>query len=698
MADNKVSVELTIEEQQALKSLSNLTRGLDEFAKKSQASTAKAESSFSSFGKTVAAVFTGNVIANFATDAIRSLGQIPGVLTDFVRAGIEADAVSQRLSFALALSGDASDKASKQLNGVIDSVSKLTGADDEAIASSAAFALSLGATEKQAEQILKTAADLSVALGVDFNTAVQQLSGTLEGSTGKLGKISSEIKKLDEDALRSGAAIDILAKRFSGLAEVNSGNAEVQIKNIGVAIGNLQEDFGKAVKDSPAFNAVLKTINQTLTVFSQELERNGPAIQEFTTSLVTGFVNSATATAALTDAIARIGIGLKNVVEVSIAAFITGITAIPAAIEKAANAVAGFLGVTSKFTFFEDVFASSVDGIKSDFDELTNTFSREAPVPGTQAIFDFADTYKRNLDGIDKATANSEAKRNELSARGREERRARQAQDLAEAQAFEDQLLLIKQQAIVQEQIGQAQLREQQLIFGAEEAELIRQLELTKLNIQFDAQRKKIEAQAAGTKRDQEIELNNANRKKAIQEFTTKSELDQQKIRNENLKSSLGSIATLTQSSNKELFAIGKAASIANATIDGIAAVQKALASAPPPFNFAIAALVGAAQAVNLQKIASAQPPSFAQGGIVPGSSFVGDQVSAQVNSGEMVLTRQQQANLFEQANNGGGGGGVVAAINALGDRIAAIQTQIIINGREIARVVRDEREAGFAV
>lgn len=43
--------------------------------------------------------------------------------------------------------------------------------------------------------------------------------------------------------------------------------------------------------------------------------------------------------------------------------------------------------------------------------------------------------------------------------------------------------------------------------------------------------------------------------------------------------------------------------------------------------------------------------PKFATGGFVPGSSFAGDNVLARVNSGEMILNRGQQGNLFEMLN-----------------------------------------------
>ena len=41
----------------------------------------------------------------------------------------------------------------------------------------------------------------------------------------------------------------------------------------------------------------------------------------------------------------------------------------------------------------------------------------------------------------------------------------------------------------------------------------------------------------------------------------------------------------------------------------------------------------------------------YEDGGVVPGTSYTGDKVVANVNSGEMILNQQQQANLFKQAN-----------------------------------------------
>ena len=76
------------------------------------------------------------------------------------------------------------------------------------------------------------------------------------------------------------------------------------------------------------------------------------------------------------------------------------------------------------------------------------------------------------------------------------------------------------------------------------------------------------------------------------------------------------------------------------------------------PYGFITSALVAAAGAAQIATIIASkpQPPAFATGGVVPGNSYTGDRVSALVNSGEMILTRQQQARLFDMANGIGGG------------------------------------------
>ena len=106
----------------------------------------------------------------------------------------------------------------------------------------------------------------------------------------------------------------------------------------------------------------------------------------------------------------------------------------------------------------------------------------------------------------------------------------------------------------------------------------------------------------------------------------------------------MDALLELQSSGIKELATIGKAAAIAQATINTYQGATAALAQGGF-WGIAMAAAVIAAGLANVAKIAGV---TFADGGIVPGNSFVGDNVLARVNSGEMVLNQEQQARLFE--------------------------------------------------
>jgi hypothetical protein len=75
-----------------------------------------------------------------------------------------------------------------------------------------------------------------------------------------------------------------------------------------------------------------------------------------------------------------------------------------------------------------------------------------------------------------------------------------------------------------------------------------------------------------------------------------------------------------------------------------------AAASAPWPYNLiplGFATAIGVAQLAALQA-AKPPPPKFANGGIVPGSSFSGDNVHIMANSGEEITTRNDKRRIID--------------------------------------------------
>lgn len=125
---------------------------------------------------------------------------------------------------------------------------------------------------------------------------------------------------------------------------------------------------------------------------------------------------------------------------------------------------------------------------------------------------------------------------------------------------------------------------------------------------------------------------------------------------------------------------------VAQIGVDTAKAIMSAISTSGNIYaGIAMATLVGAMGAAQLGAAIANKPkaPSFEAGGIVPGTSWSGDNVQANVNSGEMVLTRGQQARLWNMLGGGGSSGTQVSINNYLG-RIARIQTQSNKNGLTI--------------
>lgn len=109
---------------------------------------------------------------------------------------------------------------------------------------------------------------------------------------------------------------------------------------------------------------------------------------------------------------------------------------------------------------------------------------------------------------------------------------------------------------------------------------------------------------------------------------------------------------TETTSALAKSSAIVAALSAEEAAAAGVMAAKSAAAYASIPFaGVGLAAgQIAAMQALITGAKTLSALPGFAEGGIVPGSSFTGDKLVGRLNSGEMILNKSQQANLWKAA------------------------------------------------
>jgi tape measure domain-containing protein len=143
----------------------------------------------------------------------------------------------------------------------------------------------------------------------------------------------------------------------------------------------------------------------------------------------------------------------------------------------------------------------------------------------------------------------------------------------------------------------------------------------------------------------------------------------------------LQSMAEEGSSAQKALFFASKGISIAQAIINTELAATRAMAEYPAPGNVGMATAIRALGYTSVglmmgQTISQGSSGNFAEGGIVPGGSFNSDNVTASVNSGEMILNFAQQKQLLDMANGDRRSSGQGVNVNVINNSGSEIEVQ----------------------
>ena len=105
-----------------------------------------------------------------------------------------------------------------------------------------------GRTPEQIRKTILAAQDLAVVTGQTLEKAVEDLDGTMEGRLAKgLQKLSSQFKDLSKEQLYHGDAIDIVAKKYKGLAEEEMKTTEGRLVLLGKSWKALQRTIGESL-------------------------------------------------------------------------------------------------------------------------------------------------------------------------------------------------------------------------------------------------------------------------------------------------------------------------------------------------------------------------------------------------------------------------------------------------------------------
>ena len=566
----------------------------------------------------------------------------------------------------------------------------------EGVAKAAQRLLSFGFTTEEVKTNLQDLGDVAAASGADIG----ELS-LIFGQVRAAGKLTGErLLQFQERAIPIGPALaKSLGVAESSIKDLVSSGA-IDFKTFEEAFQSLNESgefaFGGIEKRSQTLQGRISTLSDNFQLFAASIgERFAPALKVGVT-ILTEFIQSLGNNASfqgfidvlqknIPNAISvfatglTLGIQLFNLFRIGANALIGTLFDVGAGSLLAAEKVLGFVASVGKFVGLDtsgiDQAKQSIEDLKVAAEETSKaiTVDNEKIVISQDSLVTKIEAAVGNIttkyrEEADAAAATADAT---VTANAKKAESIQQFRSLSQLFAEEE---LNRQRTAVEEAdafaAGQA---EKDFLFlektlGEQEASRVA------------AQAQRLENEG---KTDQALKVLRDARLKGESE-ETKRLAKEAADRVKNKADTLSTISTLQSSNNKTLATIGKAAALTQIAIDGPQAVTKALAAFPPPFNFAAAAAVGTAVAAQAARVSGL---AFEDGGIVPGSSFSGDNVFARVNSGEMVLNRQQQSTLFDMANgaSGSSSGTEITTVVQIGEEeVARAVSRQVANGLQL--------------
>jgi hypothetical protein len=614
-----------------------------------------------SFAQQAMATFTGFLGSQAVLGAFNALKDAAGFMFAQLGEGAEAamaqEAALRRLGQSLALAGNFSQEALTDLAGFTDEMEKLTGVGDDVVASNLAVLSSLTQLDANGlKKAQKSALDMSAALGIDLDSATKKVAQAINGQEGALARYGIQLDLGADKTQNMATVTEALGRSFGGAAQGQMMTFAGALKSVQNGFGNFFESIASAVTQNPVFVAALQQVSKILNELTDSATSNGAYLQQV---LAKAFIFVADSIYIAIEAFSK----FIKVIE-------AGVQGVLLIINGLADGIRLLVDVLDGTKDNDDAFAAT----KQRFEDLTQAVEgqnaldkfneklwevRDAGATAFGTIKQGADAAVPSMDVVNQKTVQlteAQIAYNE-SLKGFAVGLAEQNAALFQSLDYKRELLEASRSTEMEDDAAyfEERMALEQERFQAENDALV---EARANNLISEEQ-----YLAARDQLQQQYELQSL---KTSQE-RMKSEEALNKQRAANFKDTMSTISSLSSSGNKELAAIGKAAAITNATIDGYAAVQKALSSAPPPFNFALAALVGAATAANVAKISGVG----LQSGIteVPrsaGGGNLGDNFPAVLNPGERVVDSQTNQDLKAFLANQGGGSQVNVSVTVM--------------------------------
>lgn len=371
-------------------------------------------------------------LRNIAIAAVAAIttGKLVSFLKDATAAASEQEKAVNSLNVALASAGRFSEEASRNFQNFASRMQDVNAVGDEVVLSQIAIASNFAKSNEQAEKLVEAAIELSAATGISLDGAVKNLGKTFSGLAGELGESLPALRGLSKEALKSGAALDLILERFGGVAAAKVNTFEGATRQLGNTWGDFTEILGDNIIKNKVVIEIIKRLSVTIKEMAEFVVENRAAIVawinkgikvliSFLPKLVTGFELVLIAVKAVTQGLVFITTVVENGIKVFSnlgdvlddivsVAFNTVLIAANKALSGFLNFVASVPGASTAFAAVgidiekvlgrtdERIDRFTADTVKT-FDELGNKLDLDNPFEAVAGVEDV-------FEGIDSAT------------------------------------------------------------------------------------------------------------------------------------------------------------------------------------------------------------------------------------------------------------------------------------------------------
>lgn len=655
------TASLKAELQTAQKVVKDSTKKMDDAIKDFSQSSSKNVGVF----EMALASASGFLASQAVTGAINvlkdSLAFLAGELMEAGKEAIKEEQVFNLLAASLAQTGYYSKQAADDLIQFTAEMEGLAGVSQDVIASNLALLSSLTRLDTDGLKAAQLSAiNMSAALGKDLGSATEAVAKAINGNEGALGRMGIKLDLTADSAKNLEIVTGALNERFGTAAQARLntfGGALFMLKD---AYGDMLKELTLAVTKNEVFITVMNEVANVFQNVQKYIQENAASIRDGLGQALVSLLSVAS------NVFGALGMYFK-LWDIQLTAMLVPVRVLIENLKMLGNT----------FTFQIGDAVKNVQNMGQIFVDLKDKVANVGEDNTLQVISNQLDTMRRSaqmsLDEMAGKSIEAATAQNNMASAVNTATEAMNLQKEAlktYVDGLADQFTAVDSQYKLQQQMLQEGLAQDLITQEEYFAELTamrdqqRADELAKVDEAL-ARGATSEQAAANAKLqiNQQYALDSMKQMTALKAFEDK----QNKARLDGYGTFFGGLASLSESSNRELAAIGKAAAISKATMDAYLAIQNALANVPFPANIAAAAGIGVQAFSNVAKIAGiglkgglTEVPRSAAGG------NSGDNFPAVLKSGERVITSDQNKDLKEFMNNETGGKQVVFNVNIL--------------------------------